>query len=66
MSTPSNLSLDFLKKDNEELNQNGRDGSVGITAPKTIEEVTIVQNSDGTWSQSSVEKSSPIKRNLLE
>lgn len=62
MSTPSNLSLDFLKKDNAELNQNGRDGSVGITAPKTIEEVTIVQNSDGTWSQSSVEKSSPIKK----
>ena len=62
MSTPSNLSLDFLKKDNAELIQNGRDGSVGITAPKTIEEVTIVQNSDGTWSQSSVEKSSPIKK----
>ena len=62
MSTPFNLSLDFLKKDTEELDQNGRDGSVGITAPKNIENVKITQNSDGTWSQSSKKVKSPIKK----
>lgn len=62
MSTPFNLSLDFLKKDTEELNQNGRDGSVGITAPKNIEEVKVNQNSDGSWNKSSKKVKSPVKK----
>jgi hypothetical protein len=62
MSTPFNLSLDFLKKDTQELDQNGRDGSVGITAPKEIEDVKITQNSDGSWSQSTKKVKSSIKK----
>lgn len=62
MSTPFNLSLNFLKNDTEELNQSGRDGSVGISAPENIDEISIVQNSDGTWSQTSNRIKSSIKK----
>ncbi len=60
----SNLSLDFLKKDNENLSKNGQDSSEGIVPSKGFEEVSVNQNGDGTWSKSSVEKKSPVKKDI--
>ena len=60
----SNLSLDFLKKDNENLSKNGQDSSEGIVPSKEFEEVSVNQNGDGTWSKSSVEKKSPVKKDI--
>jgi hypothetical protein len=62
MSFENNLSLDFLKKDNQNLSQNGQDSSEGIIPSKEFEEVSVNQNGDGTWSKSSVEKKSPVKK----
>ena len=62
MSFDSNLSLDFLKKDNKNLEENGKDGTPEIVAPKEYEDVSINQNDDGTWSKSSVEKDSQVKK----
>ncbi len=62
MSFENNLSLDFLKKDNQNLIQNGQDSSEGIIPSKEFEEVSVNQNGDGTWSKSSVEKKSPVKK----
>jgi hypothetical protein len=62
MSLDSNLSLDFLKKDNETLKNNGQDSSAGISSPKAFEEVSITQNSDGTWTKSSTKKDSQVKK----
>ena len=62
MSFENNLSLDFLKKDNENLSKNGQDSSEGIVPSKEFEEVSVNQNGDGTWSKSSVEKKSPVKK----
>jgi len=56
MSFENNLSLDFLKKDNENLSKNGQDSSEGIVPSKEFEEVSVNQNGDGTWSKSSVVK----------
>ena len=36
MSFENNLSLDFLKKDNENLSKNGQDSSEGIVPSKGI------------------------------
>jgi|TARA_Y100000289_G_C3923731_1_gene152017 hypothetical protein len=62
MSFDSNLSLDFLRKDNKNLEENGKDGTPEIVAPKEYEDVSINQNDDGTWSKSSVEKDSQVKK----
>lgn len=62
MSFENNLSLDFLKKDNQNLSRNGQDSSEGIIPSKEFEEVSVNQNGDGTWSKSSVEKKSPVKK----
>ena len=62
MSVDSNLSLDFLKKDNKDLENNGKDGTPEIVAPKKYEDVTINKNGDGTWSKSSEEKDSQVKK----
>ena len=62
MSLDSNLSLDFLKKDNETLKNNGQDSSAGISSPKVFEEVSITQNNDGTWTKSSTKKNSQVKK----
>ena len=62
MTFDSNLSLDFLKKDNENLKKNGNDGTPEIVAPQKYEDVSIVQKSDGTWSKSSEEKDSQVKK----
>ena len=64
MSFENNLSLDFLKKDNENLSKNGQDSSEGIVPSKEFEEVSVNQNGDGTWSKSSVEKKSPVKKDI--
>jgi len=62
MSADSNLSLDFLKKDNENLKKNGNDGTPEIVAPQKYEVVSIVQNDDGTWSRSSTPKDFGVKK----
>lgn len=64
MAYEFNYSLDFLKKDNTNLKNNGQDGSTGITAPNTFENVSIVQNGDGTWSQSSIQTPSKVKKDI--
>ncbi len=56
MSFENNLALDFLKKDNQNLSRNGQDSSEGIIPSQTLEEVSVIQNDDGTWNKSSVEK----------
>ena len=65
MSFEKNLSLDFLKKDNQNLSINGQDSSEGIFPPKEFEEVSTNENGDGTWSKSSVEKKSPVKKDII-
>lgn len=62
MPFENNLSLDLLKKDNQNLSINGQDSSEGIVPSKEFEEVSINENGDGTWSKSSVEKKSPVKK----
>lgn len=62
MSFENNLSLDFLKKDNQNLSKNGQDSSEGIAPSKEFEEVSVNKNGDGTWNKSSVEKKSPVKK----
>lgn len=65
MSFENNLALDFLKKDNQNLSRNGQDSSEGIIPSQTLEEVSVIQNDDGTWNKSSVEKKSPVKKDNI-
>ena len=62
MSVDSNLSIDFLNKDNENLKKNGNDGTPEITAPQEYEVVSFAQNDNGTWSESSKIKDSQVKK----
>ena len=62
MSSDKNLALDLLNEDNKNLRQNGNDGSVGIEAVETFDDVKINQNDDGTWSRSSTPKDSGVKK----
>ena len=62
MSFESNLTLNFLRKDNENLRKNGKDGTPEIVAPQEYEEVSFSQNDDGTWSKSSKKKDSQVKK----
>jgi hypothetical protein len=64
MPVENNFSLDFLKKDNQNLSVNGQDSSEGIIPSKEYEEVSINENGDRTWSKSSVEKKSPVKKDI--
>jgi len=62
MSSDKNLALDLLNEENKNLRQNGNDGSVGIEAVETFDDVKINQNDDGTWSRSSTPKDSGVKK----
>ena len=62
MSSDKNLALDLLNEENKNLSQNGNDGSVGIEAAETFDDVKINQNDDGTWSRSSTPKNSGVKK----
>ena len=62
MTFENNFSLDFLKKDNQNLSINGQDSSEGINPSKEYEEVSITENGDGTWSKEVKKSSSPVKK----
>tara|TARA_Y100001973_G_scaffold46226_1_gene68925 strand:+ start:1791 stop:2699 length:909 start_codon:yes stop_codon:yes gene_type:complete len=66
MKREAELALDSLRKQNTELSKGGTDGTPDIDFPSTYEQRDIVQNVDGSWSETILQEESPAKKDVQE
>lgn len=62
MINPADRAILSLELDNQVLSKSGGDGSVGITPPTSITDVTFVQDEKGRWVKDETPSSSEIKK----
>ena len=72
MKREAELALDSLRNirnellQNTELSKGGTDGTPDIDFPSTYEQRDIVQNVDGSWSETILQEESPAKKDVQE
>lgn len=62
MINPADRAILSLEFDNQILSKSGGDGSVGITPPTTITDVTFVQDEKGRWVKDETPTDSDVKK----
>lgn len=62
MINPADRTIISLELDNQVLSKSGGDGSVGITPPTSITDVTFVQDGKGRWVKDETPSDSEIKK----
>lgn len=66
MINPADRAILSLELDNQVLSKSGGDGSVGITPPTTITDVTFVQDEKGRWVKDERPSDSNLKKDTTE